>query len=123
MGVDFYKYHGLGNDYFVIDPNKSEINLTEKNIQLICHRNFGIGSDGILYGPIFEGNRIRLRIFNPDGSEAQKSGNGIRIFSKYLVDANYLDGDRFMLLYDGFSFKCLHGGIYHRVLGSAEITR
>jgi len=46
--VDYVKYHALGNDYIVIDPNRTKLSLTKKNIQLICHRNFGIGSDGIL---------------------------------------------------------------------------
>lgn len=97
MNNDFYKYHALGNDYIIIDPNKTEIDLTEKAIKLICHRNFGIGSDGILFGPIFKDDEIKLKILNPDGSEAEKSGNGIRIFSKYLVDENYVESKKFKL--------------------------
>ncbi len=99
--ADFHKYHALGNDYIVIDPQKAKIDLSPDAIRLICHRNFGIGSDGILYGPIFEGGDTRLRIFNPDGSEAEKSGNGIRIFSKYLVDAGYRKPGRFELMTQG----------------------
>ena len=95
--MDFHKYHALGNDYIVIDPNRNEISLTEANIQRICHRNFGIGSDGILYGPLFDGGEISLKILNPDGSEAEKSGNGIRIFSKYLFDEAYVEGRKFRL--------------------------
>lgn len=89
MGIDFYKYHALGNDYLVIDPNLADIRLTTNVIKLICHRNFGIGSDGILYGPIFERGVMGLKIFNPDGSEAEKSGNGIRIFASYLFERGY----------------------------------
>lgn len=96
--MDFYRYHALGNDYLVIDPNKKDFNLSEANIRLICHRNFGVGSDGILYGPVFENNQIKLRIFNPDGGEAEKSGNGIRIFSRYLFDAGYVKEKHFTLL-------------------------
>ena len=96
--IEFYKYHALGNDYIVIDPQHApDLLLTPERIRLICHRNFGVGSDGILYGPLFEDGQIRLRIFNPDGSEAEKSGNGIRIFSKYLVDAGYLSKNQFSL--------------------------
>ena len=95
--MDFHKYHALGNDYIVIDPSRNDVSLTEANIQLICHRNFGIGSDGILYGPTFDGEAISLKILNPDGSEAEKSGNGIRIFSKYLFDKSYVEGNRFRL--------------------------
>jgi diaminopimelate epimerase len=94
---NFHKYHALGNDYIVMDPNHNSIQLSKENIKLICHRHYGIGSDGILYGPILTGKDIQLRIFNPDGSEAEKSGNGIRIFSKYLIDAGYITEDKFVL--------------------------
>jgi len=94
---DFYKYHGLGNDYLVIDPKKIKIHLSENNIRLICDRNRGVGSDGILYGPIMKEGRIAFRIFNPDGSEAEKSGNGIRIFARYLKDAGYVKENSFTI--------------------------
>lgn len=96
--MDFYKYHALGNDYIVINPQVVKIKLTPERIKLICHRHFGIGSDGILYGPIIENGKIKLRIFNPDGSEAEKSGNGIRIFAKYLYDSKITAQKRFNLL-------------------------
>lgn len=89
MAIGFFKYHALGNDYIVIDPNKTQIKLNTDLIKLICHRNFGIGSDGILFGPITLNGVIELKIFNPDGSEAEKSGNGIRIFARYLYDVGY----------------------------------
>jgi len=95
--ADFYKYHALGNDYIVIDPNQTNIDINEQNIKIICNRNIGLGSDGILYGPIFDQQKIKLRIFNPDGSEAEKSGNGIRMFSKYLADANYINERTFSI--------------------------
>ena len=90
MTVHFKKYHGLGNDYLVIDPNVRDFAMTEANIRMICNRNFGVGSDGILYGPTFENDVPALRIFNPDGSEAEKSGNGLRIFAKYLFEKKYV---------------------------------
>jgi diaminopimelate epimerase len=93
---DFYKYHGLGNDYLVIDPARFDMRLTDSSVRLVCHRNYGAGSDGILYGPLISGDgSISLRIFNPDGSEAEKSGNGLRIFSRYLVEAGYVTGQDF----------------------------
>jgi diaminopimelate epimerase len=83
--MKFYKYHALGNDYIVINPNETGDQLGEEMIRRICHRHYGVGSDGILYGPTkTDGSDFGLRIFNPDGSEAEKSGNGIRIFAKYL---------------------------------------
>jgi len=86
----FHKYHALGNDYIVLDPRDFPqwgSAPTTAQIRVICHRNFGIGSDGILWGPLpSTQSQFGLRIFNPDGSEAEKSGNGLRIFSRYLFD-------------------------------------
>ena len=87
--VPFYKYHALGNDYIVINPAETDSaqSLNTARVQTICHRNFGIGSDGVLLGPLTDSaNEIALRILNPDGSEAEKSGNGLRIFARYLWD-------------------------------------
>ncbi len=94
MDIPFYKYHALGNDYIVIDPNKLDhpLSWTPEKIKLICHRHYGIGSDGILYGPAEKS--LSLQIFNPDGSEAEKSGNGIRIFARYLFDLGYVSKEK-----------------------------
>jgi len=97
MGVHFKKYHGLGNDYLVIDPNVHDVEMTEASIRLICDRNFGVGSDGILYGPDLSGEMPSLRILNPDGSEAEKSGNGLRIFAKYLFEKRYVTSKNFKI--------------------------
>lgn len=98
----FYKYHGLGNDYIVLDPSEVGQNLTSEQIRLICHRNYGVGSDGILFGPFSkDGQDFALRIFNPDGSEAEKSGNGLRIFSRYLWDKGKVKSEAFQILTKG----------------------
>ncbi len=97
MRITMQKYHGLGNDYLIYDPRNNALALTPARIRLICDRNFGAGSDGILYGPVFDGERVWVKIYNPDGGEAEKSGNGVRIFSKYLKDAGYVKEQRFML--------------------------
>jgi diaminopimelate epimerase len=95
----FHKYHGLGNDYLVIDPKDLDHDLTAAEIRLICNRNYGAGSDGILIGPIATDTAdCRLRIFNPDGSEAEKSGNGLRIFSRYLFDTGLVGTEPFTIL-------------------------
>jgi diaminopimelate epimerase len=97
--MNFFKYHALGNDYIVIDPKSFAPQLDETNIKLICHRNFGVGSDGILYGPLpSERAAFRLRIFNPDGSEAEKSGNGLRIFCRYLFDQKLVQENKAFLV-------------------------
>jgi len=85
--MNFHKYHALGNDYIILDPADVPAVPAAEQIRTICHRNFGIGSDGILYGPLkTDLADFALRIFNPDGSEAEKSGNGLRIFARYLWD-------------------------------------
>ena len=79
--------HGLGNDYLVADPGDLPFELTPARVRLICDRHVGVGSDGILVlSPPHGPSEFGLRILNPDGSEAEKSGNGIRIFSKWLWD-------------------------------------
>ncbi|MFH1718802.1 MAG: diaminopimelate epimerase [Planctomycetota bacterium] len=97
MTAHFRKYHGLGNDYLVIDPCVHDVDLTPDAIRLICDRNFGVGADGILYGPLDSGGDLRVRIFNPDGSEAEKSGNGLRIFAKYLFENGYVGSKSFTI--------------------------
>ena len=86
----FSKYHALGNDYIVLNPADFPAwkpAPTVDQIRVVCHRNFGVGSDGILWGPLpSKQSEFGLRIFNPDGSEAEKSGNGLRIFSRFLWD-------------------------------------
>lgn len=84
MKNEFFKGHGLGNDYIVLDPAELDFRLTPRVIRAICDRNRGVGSDGIL--ALMPGGKadFGLRVFNPDGSEAEKSGNGLRIFGCYL---------------------------------------
>jgi diaminopimelate epimerase len=92
----FSKYHALGNDYIVIDPKNLPSPLAAEQVKKICHRNFGVGSDGILLGPLpTKKAKFGLRIFNPDGSEAEKSGNGLRIFSRYLWDKKLAGKEEF----------------------------
>lgn len=93
--MNYLKYHALGNDYLVLNPEDSAL-PDQKIIMRICHRNFGLGSDGILYGPLTTDKAdFGLRIINPDGSEAEKSGNGLRIFARYLHDIGEVGKDPF----------------------------
>jgi diaminopimelate epimerase len=94
----FHRYHGLGNDYLVMDPGEVGRDLSPRELRLVCHRNYGVGSDGILWGPLpARGADFRLRIFNPDASEAEKSGNGLRIFSRFLFDRGLVRSDPFTI--------------------------
>lgn len=90
--MNFEKYHALGNDYLVYDPRETNHSFSEAETIRICHRNFGLGSDGILVGPLPSKKAdFGLQILNPDGSEAEKSGNGLRIFARYLRDAKLVN--------------------------------
>ncbi len=91
----FVKSHGLGNDYIILDAEKLDFPLNEFAIRKICDVHYGIGSDGILLYTGKIGNQYGLRIFNPDGSEAEKSGNGLRIFAKFLYDYQYTSNKNF----------------------------
>lgn len=89
------KSHALGNDYLVLDPSALTFELTSQAIQRICDRHLGVGSDGILALVPSARADFGLRIYNPDGSEAEKSGNGLRIFAKFLFDHGYTDRTAF----------------------------
>jgi len=110
--MHFAKYHALGNDYIVINPADLSGKLGISQVRLICHRNYGIGSDGILLGPLdTEEADFGLRIFNPDGSEAEKSGNGLRIFSRYLWDKGLVGTQPFTVATLGGMVTCrVHPG-------------
>ena len=95
--ITMHKYHGLGNDYLVLDPGVNQVRMQERKIQMLCRRNFGVGADGILYGPLPGKEKPEVWIYNSDGSEAAESGNGVRIFAKYLKDFGYVTEQKFML--------------------------
>lgn len=85
----------MGNDILVIDPRDVGVNLTASNVRRICDRHFGIGADGICYGPLPSRRPFEMQYYNPDGSQAEKSGNGLRVFARYLRDSGYVDGPEF----------------------------
>jgi diaminopimelate epimerase len=82
----FVKSHGLGNDYLVLRESTLGFPLTPVAVRRLCDRHRGIGADGVLVLVESAVADFGVRIWNPDGSEAEKSGNGLRIFAKYLVD-------------------------------------
>ena len=93
---DFIKSHGLGNDYIVMTAPPPGLSWSPEIIRLICDRNYGVGSDGILL-LTRDHEPFGLRIFNPDGSEAEKSGNGLRIFAKFLYEYGYAKKESFQI--------------------------
>lgn len=114
--MKFTKYHALGNDYIVVDPKDQERDLSDHEIRVLCDRHYGVGSDGVLYGPSNSiSNDFKLRIFNPDGSEPERSGNGLRIFSRYLWDLGLVEGE-------AFSIETKSGKVISTVQASGKIV-
>ena len=101
MDNEFFKGHGLGNDYLAVDPAALSFELTPDNIRAICDRHWGVGSDGILALAPSQKADFGLRIYNPDGSEAEKSGNGLRIFARYLHATGQVQKQQFTIDTEG----------------------
>jgi diaminopimelate epimerase len=104
--IPFVKGHGLGNDYLVMQQSDLPGPLSPAAIVKICDRNWGVGSDGILLRVPTARADFGLRIFNPDGSEAEKSGNGLRIFAKFLRDHGHARADVFTVDTPGGIVEC-----------------
>ena len=127
--MEFRKYHALGNDYVVLAGGAFGEAPQGEVIRRICDRHFGLGADGILLdvsssgadagpgaGDVDGRPRAALRIFNPDGSEAEKSGNGLRIFARYLRDRGRVEGTQwFRVATPGGEVACSVSGDGRRV--------
>ncbi|MDR1595829.1 MAG: diaminopimelate epimerase [Puniceicoccales bacterium] len=97
QSIRLIKYQALGNDYLFLDASEFPMPDSDQ-IRKICHRNFGIGSDGVLYGGVSDGCDFFVQIINPDGSIAEISGNGVRIFSRAMFDLGLVAaGEKFFV--------------------------
>ena len=96
-GLKFSKMHGIGNDFPIIDESKGEV-IPEADkpeaCRFLCHRNFGVGGDGVLFVEPSEVADIGYRMFNPDGSEAEMCGNGIRCFGDFVYRKGILKQEK-----------------------------
>jgi diaminopimelate epimerase len=99
VGIPFEKWQALGNDYLIVEQEKLPFELTPERVRKLCAPHFGVHSDGVLMlsRPEDERHAARLRIFNPDGSEAELSGNGAREAILYLRRRGWTDRDRFSI--------------------------
>ncbi|MFB2982809.1 diaminopimelate epimerase [Microseira sp. BLCC-F43] len=88
MAIEFTKYHGLGNDFIVIDNrSSSDPAVTPEQAVKLCDRHFGIGGDGVIFAlPGQDGTDYTMRIFNSDGSEPEMCGNGIRCLARFIAE-------------------------------------
>jgi len=116
----FVKMHGLGNEYIILESEHVDFQLTAQAIKRLCNIHFGIGSDGIVMKVPSAKADFGFRVYNPDGSEAEKSGNGLRIFSKYLFDYGYAKTRQFSVetLTD-----IVHAEIFEETQGKASMVR
>src|SRR3954462_3768965 len=115
--VKFEKWNALGNDYIVVEEGNLPFPLTPSRVRRICAPHFGVGSDGILLLSETDdrGFVAELRIFNPDGSEAELSGNGAREAVMYLRTRGWTDND-------SFSIKTAAGEMRPRITGPTTGT-
>jgi diaminopimelate epimerase len=95
--VRFAKYHALGNDYLILDGSGLDVPELARWAPRLCDRTRGVGSDGLLVPVPAQRADFGLRIINPDGSEAEKSGNGLRIFARYLWDTRQVAEEGFVI--------------------------
>jgi diaminopimelate epimerase len=97
MAINFWKMHGLGNDYVVIDNRDGQVADDQTSVIALklCERRFGIGADGLLLVLNSDTADARMRIFNADGSEAEMCGNGIRCFAKFCYENNIVKKEQF----------------------------
>ncbi len=109
MSLRFHKYQALGNTYLVVEPAGAA--FSPALVRRLCDRHYGIGSDGILIGGPGAPAGFSLTIFNPDGSEAEKSGNGLRIFARYLWDSGQVGAEPFEVSTKGGTVSCRVGGL------------
>lgn len=89
----FWKYHGIGNDFIVLDCVRDPVPADPAWCRKVCDRHFGIGADGVLYILPGQGTDITMRIINADSSEAEMCGNGIRCVAKYAADTGLAKDD------------------------------
>ncbi|MBB3187642.1 diaminopimelate epimerase [Microbacter margulisiae] len=116
----FVKSHGLGNEYLVLDSDAITFELSAQAIRRLCNTNYGLGTDGILLKTNSTKADVGLLIFNPDGSEAEKSGNGIRIFCKYVFDYKIIQTPEFTVETKG---GIVHANILETHQGKAKVIR
>ena len=100
----FHKYQALGNDYLVLEPG--EVEVSAHVVRAICDRHRGVGADGVLVEAATADGRLAVRIVNPDGTEAEKSGNGLRIFARWLWDAGRVGDAPFEVATPGGAVRC-----------------
>lgn len=125
MQIEFTKYHGLGNDFILIDNRGSSApSLTPEQAVHLCDRHFGIGADGVIFAlPGQDGNDYTMRIFNSDGSEPEMCGNGIRCLAQFVSDLEAADhsSGKDNIASGSFRIHTLAGVITPQIQGNGRV--
>ncbi|GAB4294999.1 MAG: diaminopimelate epimerase [Myxococcota bacterium] len=116
MALNFKKYHGLGNDFIILDRREEGKPLDLPLVKKLCDRHFGIGADGILslLPPVSKEGEFYMHIANSDGSIAEMCGNGIRCFVNYLYDLGLIESPEVKIDTDAGIMKCRFEGYDER---------
>jgi len=85
----FWKYHGIGNDFVLVENFDGSASKDPEFVKAVCHRRFGVGADGVLYLENSQKADFAMRVMNSDGSEAEMCGNGIRCLAKHVYDQGH----------------------------------
>ena len=117
--LPFSKYHGLGNDFVLVDcRGAEEPPISPDQATQVCDRNFGVGGDGVIFvlPPDNEASQVRMRIYNSDGSEPEMCGNGIRCMARFVADLDGVGDDGAT-----YTISTLAGPIVPQILPNGEV--
>ena len=95
--MKFWKYHGLGNDFILIDGINADVEVDAERCKLVCDRNYGVGADGVVFLLPGDKTDVSMRVINADGSEAEMCGNGIRCLAKHAFDSKIVSKEEFTI--------------------------
>jgi len=124
MQVQFYKYHGAGNDFILIDNLKNDIAPNPQLVQQLCDRRFGIGADGLMLLENSEKAQFSMRYFNSDGYEASMCGNGGRCIASFAWRKGLISNETEFIASDGLhEAKILDNGIVALKMNDVEEVR
>lgn len=111
MKIKFYKYQATGNDFIIIDAREENLILEKKDIQFLCDRHFGIGSDGLIIFGNSDKADFSMQFFNPDGSGGMMCGNGGRSIVKFASDKGVISDSCSFIAPDGLHFATINNDI------------
>lgn len=111
MQINFYKYHGTGNDFVLIDNLEKKIKLSKKQINLICDRHIGVGADGLMLLESAKGYDFKMVYFNSDGNQSTMCGNGGRCIVKFAHDLKLIKSSALFLAIDGEHTASIKGNL------------